>query len=102
MGIVMPDIKKLSPTVFTKTAAGAGVETRGGQLGPIAPWGCPPGRLMEVPNLFFNPPVRRNFLGATQTEFGHSTEAFPRLALAYPDRHFTLRHQDKLVHDLPP
>ena len=33
---------------------------------------------------------------------GHSSEAFTRLALAYPRRHFTLRHHDKLVHDLPP
>lgn len=86
----------------SESAAGAELEISGGQLGPIAPCGCPNGTLIEVHNLFFNTPVRRKFLRATQTEMGHSTEAFTRLALAYPDRHFTLRHQEKLVYDLPP
>ena len=46
--------------------------------------------------------MRRKFLRATQTEIGHASEAFTRLALAHPQIHFTLRHNDKLVHDLPP
>jgi DNA mismatch repair protein MutL len=83
-------------------AVGAEIEVSSGQLGPIIPCGCPLGTLIEVHNLFFNTPVRRKFLRATQTELGHSTEAFTRLALAYPQRHFTLRHHDKLLHDLPP
>jgi DNA mismatch repair protein MutL len=105
-GEALASIAEVSRTVIRsrtpESAAGAELEISGGQLGPIAPCGCPPGTLIEVHNLFFNTPVRRKFLRATQTELGHSTEAFTRLALAYPDRHFTLRHQDKLVHDLPP
>ncbi len=85
----------------SESAAGAELEISGGQIGSIAPCGCPIGTLIEVHNLFFNTPVRRKFLRATQTEMGHSAEAFTRLALAYPDRHFTLRHQEKLVYDLP-
>jgi DNA mismatch repair protein MutL len=83
-------------------AAGAELEISGGQMGAVMPCGCPPGTLIEIHNLFFNTPVRRKFLRATQTELAHSTEAFTRLALAYPERHFTLRHHDKLVHELPP
>jgi DNA mismatch repair protein MutL len=81
---------------------GAELEVVGGEMSPVAPCGGPPGTMVEVHNLFFNTPVRRKFLRATQTEMGHTTEAFTRLALAYPDRHFTLRHGEKLVYDLPP
>ena len=33
---------------------------------------------------------------------GHVTEAFTRLALASPHVHFVLRHNERLVYDLPP
>jgi DNA mismatch repair protein MutL len=84
------------------SAVGAELEVVGGEMSPVAPCGGPPGTMVEVHNLFFNTPVRRKFLRATQTEMGHTTEAFTRLALAHPDRHFTLRHGEKLVYDLPP
>ena len=60
------------------------------------------GTTIEVHNLFYNTPVRRKFLRSTQTEMGHTSEAFTRLALAHPRRHFTLRQHEKLVYDLPP
>lgn len=82
--------------------AGAELEIVGGRLGDIGPCGAPPGTTTEVHNLFFNTPVRRKFLRATQTEMGHATEAFTRLALAYPRLHFTLRHGGRTVYDLPP
>ena len=37
-----------------------------------------------------------------QTEMGHSIEAVTRLALAHPQIHFTLAHNGRTVHDLPP
>ncbi len=33
---------------------------------------------------------------------GHVSESFTRLALAHPDVHFTLRHNQRVVYDLPP
>ena len=33
---------------------------------------------------------------------GHSIEAVTRLALAHPHIHFTLTHNGRTVHDLPP
>src|SRR5262249_42740781 len=35
------------------------------------------------------------------TEMGHICEAFARVALAHPDLHLTLRHNGKIVYDVP-
>jgi DNA mismatch repair protein MutL len=80
---------------------GAELEAVGGTLGEVAPCGCPVGTTVEARNLFFNTPVRRKFLRAAATEFGHVSEAVTRVALAAPDIHFTLRHNDKPVMELP-
>ena len=82
-------------------AGGAELEVVGGQASPAIPCGCPPGTTIEVRNLFFNTPVRRKFLRATATELGHVSEAFLRIALALPQIHLTLRHNDRTVFDLP-
>ncbi len=82
--------------------SGHQLEVDGGRRSEIAPCGCPEGTAIEVRNLFFNTPVRRKFLRASQTEIGHCSEAFTRLALAHPQVHFTLRHNDRLLFDLPP
>lgn len=82
--------------------AGHEVEVVGGTRRDVVPCGCPVGTTIEVRNLFYNTPVRRKFLRASQTEIGHATEAFTRIALAQPQIHFTLRHNEKLLFDLPP
>ncbi|MBI2824321.1 MAG: DNA mismatch repair endonuclease MutL [Planctomycetia bacterium] len=82
--------------------AGAELEVAAGVVGEVAPCGCPEGTIIEVRNLFFNTPVRRKFLRSTQTEMGHVSEAFTRLALAHPQVHFTLKHNDRAVYDLAP
>ncbi|MBN1393708.1 MAG: DNA mismatch repair endonuclease MutL [Pirellulales bacterium] len=81
--------------------SGAEIESVGGQTGEPAPCGCPPGTIVEVRDLFHNTPVRRKFLRTTATEFGHVSEAFTRIALPAENIHFTLRHNDKTVLDLP-
>jgi len=87
----------------TKEAdAGAELEVVGGEKRPLAPCGTPPGTTIEVRNLFYNTPVRRKFLRTTQTEMGHVAEAFTRIALAHPQIHFSLKHNQKQLHDLPP
>ncbi len=69
---------------------------------PSRPAAARSGTTIEVRQLFYNTPVRRKFLRGTQTEMGHIGEAFTRLALAYPHVHCTLRHNDRVLHDLPP
>jgi len=82
--------------------AGHELEIHGGQRSEIQPCGCPVGTIVEVRNLFHNTPVRRKFMRTTQTEMGHITEAFTRIALAFDQVHFTLRHNDRIIHDLAP
>ena len=85
-----------------ENTAGAELEVITGAPRPVAPCGCPVGTTVEVRNLFVNTPVRRKFLRSTQTEMGHVTEAFTRLALASPGIHFALRHNARTVYELPP
>jgi DNA mismatch repair protein MutL len=82
------------------SAGGAEIEVNGGRSGGVGPCGCPVGTTVEVHNLFFNTPVRRKFLRSSQTEFGHVSEAFTRVALAMPHIHFTLRHNERPVSEL--
>lgn len=83
-------------------AQGAELEVVSGRVGEMVPVGGPVGTSIEVRHLFFNTPVRRKFLKAVTTEMGHISEAFTRLALAAPRVHFTLRHNERTVYDLPP
>ncbi|HEX4128804.1 MAG TPA: DNA mismatch repair endonuclease MutL [Pirellulales bacterium] len=82
--------------------AAAQLEINGGAAGAVSPAAGAPGTTVEVRDLFHNTPVRRKFLRATQTEMGHISEAFTRLALAHPQIHFTLKHNDRSIFDLPP
>jgi DNA mismatch repair protein MutL len=68
----------------------------------VRDWNGSAGTRVEVRHLFFNTPVRRKFLRTVSTEMGHLSEAFTRLTLAQPHLHLTLRHNDKLVYDVPP
>ena len=51
---------------------------------------------------FSTRPFGTSSCGRVQTEMGHSIEAMTRLALAHPHIHFTLAHNGRTMHDLPP
>jgi DNA mismatch repair protein MutL len=74
----------------------------GGESLPVVPCPCAPGTQVEVSDLFFNTPVRRKFLRTVSTEFAHASEAFQRIALAFPERSFRLAHGGRDVYQLPP
>ena len=81
--------------------AGFELSVNGGQLSDVAPCACSQGTTLEIRNLFFNTPVRRKFMRTTQTELGHVSEAFTRIALAYPQVQFSLQHNQRTLFDLP-
>ena len=80
---------------------GAELRNDGGDLSPIRPWNGTPGTRIEVKHLFFNVPVRKKFLKSIPTELGHVCESVTRLALGNPALHITLKHNGKLVYDIP-
>ncbi|GIV29177.1 MAG: DNA mismatch repair protein MutL [Bacteroidia bacterium] len=65
------------------------------------PCACPKGTSISVQNLFFNLPARKNFLKDDAIEFKHILDEFERLAIPHFNIHFTLTHNDKLIHHLP-
>ena len=69
------------------------------QLQPAA---HPIGTSIEVRDLFFNTPARRKFLRTEKTEFGHLEEVIKRLALSRFDVAFSLKHNQKVIHNLRP
>ncbi len=81
--------------------SGAEISCHGGQLSEARAWNGSPGTRIEVRHLFFNTPVRRKFLRTIGTELGHLSEVFTRLALSYPDLHWTLRHNGRPVYEVP-
>lgn len=80
---------------------GQELECEGGEISILRECGCPAGTTIEVHNLFFNTPPRRKFLKKPSTEFGRISEQFARIALPNPNLHMVLRHNDKLVYELP-
>ncbi len=80
---------------------GCEVTVDGGRVEPLQPCGCPVGTVTEVRSLFFNTPVRRKFLRSVPTEFGHISEHFTRIALACPRLAAVLRHNERMVYELP-
>ncbi|MCP4506128.1 MAG: DNA mismatch repair protein MutL, partial [Fuerstiella sp.] len=82
-------------------ATGRELQSEGGDISVHRDCGCPTGTVIEVHNLFFNTPARRKFLKKPSTEFGRISEQFAKIALANPNLHLVLRHNDKLVYELP-
>jgi DNA mismatch repair protein MutL len=80
---------------------GAEIECIGGEMSATKPWNGSQGTRIEVRHLFYNTPVRRKFLKAIPTEVGHVEEQLTRLALARPGLHIVLRHNGKLVVEIP-
>ncbi|BCU07147.1 DNA mismatch repair endonuclease MutL [Allochromatium tepidum] len=72
-----------------------------GRLEGPRPAAHPPGTSVEVRDLFFNTPARRKFLRTEKTEFDHVDQVVRRLALARPDVALELRHNGRVVHQLP-
>lgn len=59
------------------------------------------GTTVNVRNLFYNTPARRNFLRADVTEFNHIHRVLKRFFLGYPGIHFLVMHNNKQIYNLP-
>ena len=66
------------------------------------PVACPVGCNFRVENLFYNVPARRKFLKSNATELNNILTAYERIALVYPDIHFTFHHNGAELLNLRP
>jgi DNA mismatch repair protein MutL len=61
----------------------------------------PFGTRIEVARLFANVPARRKFLRSAATELSHCAECVLRIALVHPEVALRLRHEGRVVLELP-
>ncbi|WP_114417543.1 DNA mismatch repair endonuclease MutL [Marinospirillum perlucidum] len=90
--------------ITSTDASGKGwrVVAEGREMQPrVTPAPHPQGTSLVVRDLFFNTPARRKFLRTQRTEFAHLEEVFRRIALSRQDVSFSLKHQGKVLHQLP-
>lgn len=80
---------------------GTRVVVEGGKLLEVSEVGMPPGTRVEVVGLFANVPARRKFLKAPATEVAQVSEHLTRIALAWPQVAFQLRHGRRTLLDFP-
>ncbi len=73
---------------------GTAVKIEGSQFKSQESIVTPTGTNVQVKNLFFNVPARRNFLKSNPVEMRHILDEFQRVALAHPETAFSLTHND--------
>src|SRR3989337_853492 len=84
---------------------GTFMEIEGGSILKNTECGCPPGTEIEVRDIFYNVPARKNFLKAVSTEHGHILSTVLHQALSHINIHFILtggEDRGKVIFDLPP
>ena len=102
-GEALPSIASVSRLILTSTVNGTDtgwcVEGDGGEkLNAPVPAAHPTGTTVEVRDLFFNVPARRKFVRTERTEFGHIESLMEKIALSRFEVAFTLRHNQRVVH----
>jgi len=95
-------VSRLTITTRPKEGPGTRVWVEGGNIKESLQVGAPQGTRVEVEDLFFNLPARKKFLKGAQTELTHCMEVVLRMALAYPEVGFYLKHNGRFLLRLPP
>ena len=78
------------------------ISIAGSKVTDQQPVACPVGCNFRVENLFYNVPARRKFLKSNATELNNILTAYERIALVYPDIHFTFHHNGAELLNLRP
>jgi DNA mismatch repair protein MutL len=80
---------------------GARITVRAGHVGAVTRVAASPGTKVTVRDLFSATPVRRDFMGSDKVEFARVSAFLSRIALAWPNVAFSLRHDGRDVWSLP-
>lgn len=104
-GEALPSIASVSKIhLYTRSKdqdLGIEIESEAGQIIQKKPCACPIGTIFTIEQLFYNIPVRRKFLKSEATESAHIVNQVRLYALAYPQVHFTLKQEERLVFSSP-
>jgi DNA mismatch repair protein MutL len=85
----------------TKDSAGANcIEIDCGDKGNVSPCSADYGTTIQIRDIFYKLPARRKFLRTANTEMGHITEQFIRIALANENLDLTLIRNGKELYRL--
>lgn len=100
-GEALPSIASVSQLTVVTRAEGeeVGTELRiaGGELQARSARGCSRGTTFTIRNLFYNVPVRREFLRSDATEASAISAIVTQYALAYPEVRFTMLIDGRLA-----
>jgi DNA mismatch repair protein MutL len=77
------------------------IQAHGERASEVEPIAAPPGTRVRTTDLFFNVPVRREYLRSPGNEFGRISSWLSSFALAYPQTTFVLRHDGSDVWIMP-
>lgn len=101
-GEALPSIASVARVRFLtrrrEDSLGTEVRVEGGTLVSTQEAGAPVGTAVEVWDLFYNTPARRQFLRSLRTEYGHILGTFTRFALAFPEKSFSLSFDGREVY----
>lgn len=76
------------------------IEIDCGNKGTVSPCSGDVGTVIQIRDIFYKTPARRKFLRTANTEIGHISEQFTRIALAAPNLDLTLVHNGRQVYRL--
>ena len=60
------------------------------------------GTTIYVNNIFYNVPARKKFLKSPETEFSSCLEVITKYLVKYPERHWKLTHNDRIIFEYLP
>ena len=104
-GEALPSIASISKfclrTIARDGLVGTELQSAGGDSWSISDYAGAQGTRVEVKNLFFNTPARKKFLKSITTEFSKICHAVQQAAMAWPNIHFRLIHNEHPVSDYP-
>ena len=88
-------------TADSSIPLGSEIDSEGGEFKEVKEISWPTGTEVRVEDLFFNVPVRREFLKRTSTELGHLSRQVMNCAIAYPHVAFDFQHNGRSVVEAP-
>lgn len=104
-GEAIPSIASISRFHMKTRASGNEIGTEiqvdAGNTPIIRKCACPIGTEIQVEQLFKNVPARRKFLKSDATETNHIIQTVRLMALDFPEIHFSLKKDQRLIFDSP-